>query len=472
MNVRLSMRFPILAQRSLIALCCLCTAFVCLACSSIAVEGTVPLRRQPPQTDAAPPNAGVIYRTVAPAIVFIETPISTGSGALLDNGYIVTNAHVVWPYKEARVVFGNGDEFLSLPVANVDELADLAVLGPIDVETPGLLLADGEGLSIGDEVYLIGYPGETEKYPQPAIARGLLSRVRQWNSQDITYFQTDAAVAGGQSGGVLVSDKGEVIGLLGFTFADGAFGLAASTADLAPLIARLAAGDDTDGLTSRQLLKRGARLRHTFTPAHEYDQRMYIILESPDSEVEVQARSSADVFLAVTDVYGELAAHADEEESGSEKSSFVVAADSPYFLIVAPATPPDGEKVTVSASHRLYPFNDPDDETRITPGQSHTGQIDYAGDLDVFVVALTALRPVTITVESVEIDPYLTVARVSPVNPTDADLSTSVDDDGGGGLFGLDARLSFTPLATGDYRIVVEDSYQYDVGGYRIIIEE
>ncbi len=466
-----SITFPTWAQRSLTALLFAAAIIFCLGRHPVSAASGAHQRSKPLQIDASEPDPGAIYRLVAPAVVFIETPTGTGSGVLLDNGFIVTNAHVVWPYREARVVFSNGDDFTSTPVVNVDEMVDLAVLGPLDVETPGLALSNGEGLSIGDEVYLIGYPGETEKHPQPAIARGLISRMRQWKSQAITYFQTDAAIAGGQSGGVLVSSAGEIIGLSGFTFADGAFGLAASTADLAPIIEQLAVGSDTDLSPERQLPERGARLRHTFTPAHEYDQRMYVIIESPGSEVDVQVRSNADVFLAVTNVYGDVAAHADAEQSGNEKSSFVVDNSGPYFLIAGPMGPPEGAKMTVSASHRLQPFVDPDDETRLTLGEPQTGQIDYPGDMDVFVVELTVLQPVTITVESVEIDPYLTAVRASPNNRARSDAPSVTDDNSGGGLFGLDAQITFTPSATADYRIVVEDSFQYDVGGYRITVE-
>ncbi len=466
------MPFSIWAQRSLTVLCYVAAAILCLACRPAAAGRAAGLLNFPQQTDAAHLHAGAIYRMIAPAVVFIDTPTGTGSGLLLDNGYIVTNAHVVWPYDEARVVFSNGDEFPATPLANVDEIVDLAVLGPLDVETPSLPLADGEDLPIGDEVYLIGYPGETEMYPQPAIAAGLISRVRQWQKQGITYLQTDTAIAGGQSGGALVSATGQVIGLSGFTFADGAFGLSASTADLAPRIKRLAAGDDTDNLTPRHLLTRGTRLRHTFTPMHAYDQRMYIILETPGSEVEVRARSSDDVFLVVTNVYGDMAAHADDKESGSEEGSFVVDVDGPHFLIVGPAGLSPAEKVTVSASHRLYPFSDPDDEKRIALGETTTGQIDYAGDMDVFVVKLTALHPVTIIVESVKIDPYLSVTPISPADRADADAPFWIDDNSGGGLFGLDAQVNFTPTATGDYRIIIEDSFQFDVGGYSLTIEE
>ena len=81
---------------------------------------------------------------------------------------------------------------------------------------PPLTLSDGEDLAIGSELYLVGYPAEMELFPQPTITSGILSRLREWERAGITYFQTDAAIAGGQSGGVLVDARANVIGISGW----------------------------------------------------------------------------------------------------------------------------------------------------------------------------------------------------------------------------------------------------------------
>ena len=117
-----------------------------------------------------------IFAAISPSVAFIDLPDSSGSGFLIDGGYLVTNAHVVWPYTSARVVFPDGSEHKDVPVVNWDLLADLAVLGPVETRLPPLALADGEGLPIGSDVYLIGYPGEVEKHPQPTVTRGVISR--------------------------------------------------------------------------------------------------------------------------------------------------------------------------------------------------------------------------------------------------------------------------------------------------------
>ena len=113
-----------------------------------------------------------VFAKVAPSVAFVEVNDGSGSGFLVDGGYLITNAHVVWPHDKARVVFPDGSEHEDVPVRNWDLLADLAVLGPLDTKQPPLTLADGENLPIGSEIYLIGYPGEVEDLPEPTLTRG------------------------------------------------------------------------------------------------------------------------------------------------------------------------------------------------------------------------------------------------------------------------------------------------------------
>ena len=183
-----------------------------------------------------------IFNKVSPAIAYVQTDEKSGSGVLVEGRYLVTNHHVVWPSDTARVVFPNGAEYDAGRVKGWDREADLAVLGPIDTATQPVPLIDGESTPVGSDMYLLGYPAEFESFPQPTIVKGILSRLRQSGSAGITYFQTDATIAGGQSGGALVSDTGAVIGISGSGFADGRFAIVASSADLLPRIRQLIAG--------------------------------------------------------------------------------------------------------------------------------------------------------------------------------------------------------------------------------------
>jgi len=64
-----------------------------------------------------------------------------------------------------------------------------------------VVFTNGEDLAVGSDLFLIGYPAESLPFPQPAISGGVLSRFREWEALEITYFQTATAIAGGQSGG-------------------------------------------------------------------------------------------------------------------------------------------------------------------------------------------------------------------------------------------------------------------------------
>ncbi len=405
-----------------------------------------------------------LFRRLSPSAAFIEVPGGTGSGVLIEGGYIVTNAHVLWPYREARVVFANGEEHPSVPVHNLDHLTDLAVIGPIETDLPPVTLDSGEDLRVGEEVYLVGYPGEGDRFPQPALSRGLISRMREWESLAISYFQSDAAIAGGQSGGMLVSPYGAVIGISGFSFAEGNFALVASTADLLPRVEALIAGEDIDQLDPRDLLARGVRARADYAPAHYYDQRMYLINEPKGTKVTVWAEGEGEIYLRVEDIYGEFEVdEINEEGAGELEGEFTVRADAPYFVVVGPAADPPADEIRVRSSRRLAPFDDPDDGTTLSVGMTVVGQIDHGSDMDTFRLELERGDRVQIVVDSIEIDPYLTVD-----GPRMRLNEIEYSDDGAGGLFGLNAGLTFTAPRDDNYFVVVEDATGYDTGGYRL----
>lgn len=407
-----------------------------------------------------------IYRHLAPAAVYIVTDSSTGSGLLLPGGYVATNAHVLWPYTTARVVTYDGQVFDKTPVAASDFLLDLAILGPIDTAQPPAPLADGEQLPIGADVYLLGFPAESEHIPQPAIARGLISRFRAWDALDVTYFQTDAAVAGGQSGGMLVAADGSVIGISSMSLGD-SFAVAASAADIAAVLARLVDGDATPGPAIRPFPLRGRSRTQAFNPTHFWDQRMYVIMPPiAQGDVDVSAESEGDALLFVTNIFGEYPLYVDDTPDGKEQGTFPVESTAPYFLVAAPAygTP---DEIAVSSSQRVTPFDDPDDDQRIDEATiALAGAIDYPGDIDVFSIALRGGETVTLTMTSILIDAYLRLDG-TPLSGN----ATAWDDDDGGGPFGTDAVIVHTPRRDGPYLIIAEDAAGADVGGYLLTIE-
>ena len=444
----------------------LCLALLAAMPHNLAAQERAAAGTLPPVSPTTILSPVAIYQQLAPSAAYIVTESSTGSGLLLPGGYVATNAHVVWPFTGARVVTSDGQVFDDTPVAASDFLLDLAILGPIDTDLPPAPLADGERLPIGTNVFLLGYPAEGEHIPQPAIARGLISRMRTWDALDITYFQTDAAVAGGQSGGMLVAPDGSVIGISGMSLGE-SFAVAASAADLAGHIAALTAGDETLGPAMRQFPPRGSSRNQHFEPASFWDQRMYVILPPiAQGDVDVNADSDGDALLFVTNLFGEYPLYLDDTLDGEEAGTFTVESSAPYFLVAAPAydTP---DRIDVGSTQRLAPFDDPDDGRRVIPSATVlTGAVDYPGDIDVFEIDLRGGQTVTLTMTSTLVDAYLRLDGT----PLSGNV-TARDDDSGGGPFGTDAVIVHTPRRDGTYLIIAEDSVGIDVGGYLLTIE-
>ena len=303
-----------------------------------------------------------IFSRVSPSIAYIQTPVGTGSGVLVEGGFVVTNAHVVWPFREARVVFPDGSEFIGAPVFNSDLMGDLAVIGPIQTEVDPLPLMDGEDISIGSDLFLIGYPAELEDFPQPTITRGILSRLREWESIGITYLQTDASIAGGQSGGVLVSQHGEVVGISGFAFSEALFGLAASTADVGPRVARLIDGDDISGLGERNILSDGGRRNYVM----EWTGRPLVINEPAGTAVEIKVNRG---LFTLLDVFGEQLIGTDEEPYGVRTGSATTRMDAPYFVLLIP-TGGGNRPINIESNQKMVLYDDPDDDKRVWIGRT------------------------------------------------------------------------------------------------------
>lgn len=144
----------------------------------------------------------------------ILTERATGTGVIIDqNGYIVTNNHVIDGAHELIVTLSNGDELPALLIG-ADAATDLAV---IKIEKSGLPIAklgDSANLAVGEAAIAIGNPLGIS-FSQ-TVTVGVISakeRVININEHNFTFIQTDAAINDGNSGGPLVNLNGEVIGI-------------------------------------------------------------------------------------------------------------------------------------------------------------------------------------------------------------------------------------------------------------------
>ena len=405
-----------------------------------------------------------VYERVSPSLAFIGTTAATGSGILIDGGYVITNYHVVWPYESVWVVFPDGTELENVPVVGWDPMADLAVLGPVAVSAQPLRLTDGEDTALGSELLLVGYPAEVDLFPQPTITRGILSRFREWERLGITYLQTDAAIAGGQSGGALVNSRGKVVGLSTFSFSEAGFGLAASSADIIPIVEKLTKGESTSGLGDRRLPVGRGSFELDFDLRNYWDTGSFVLDATAGTILEVRIEGSGDGWFHVSDPFGSIL-EVDDGYTGVEYGTVEILTGGIHFLQVEMASG-DSSGFELSSSVRLIPLNDPDDGRAATVGETVTGSLDHFSDRDWYSIHLREGETVRIFTESLNVDTLIYVDF-----PRSRNNQIVSDDDSGGGLFGLDSELVYRAPHTGEYFIAVADAEGSSFGGYYLAVE-
>lgn len=146
-----------------------------------------------------------------------QTGTATGTGIVMtEDGYILTNAHVVEDAVDVTVILNDEDKTeYKATVVGEDTSSDIAVL---KIQATGLTPAefgDSDSLVVGDYAYAIGNPlgFELSNTFTPGIISGL-DRTVTINDNEMTLIQTSAAINSGNSGGPLVNSKGQVIGIV------------------------------------------------------------------------------------------------------------------------------------------------------------------------------------------------------------------------------------------------------------------
>ena len=281
----------------------------------------------------------------------------------------------------------------------------------------------------------------------------------------MTYLQTDAAIAGGQSGGALVNSLGEVIGISTFSFSEAGFGLATSAADNAPIVERLIQGDLTSELGDRRLPAGGGAFEFYVELANVWDSRTFVLDAAAGTTLGVELEGTEDGLFGVYDPFG-LLLEVDDGFTGAEFGAVELLADGVHFLQVETLS---GESSTfdLTSTIRLKPFHDPDDGRTIVIGETVAGNIDFHFDWDWYSIRLEEGETVTISTDSINVDTLLYVDF-----PNSRDDQVVSDDDSGGGLFRLNSELVYRAPNTGEYLIVVTDAVGDSFGGYYLSVEQ
>ena len=173
------------------------------------VEQTIILE----ENDTAEQTAQQIAQNARNSTVYLEMRktdgrISQGSGFFIRPNYIATNYHVIEGGTAAYVkLVGQEATYTVESIAATDKEHDLAVLKLSGITAPALPLANSDAVQIGENIYAVGNPQGWEG----TVSNGIISSIRGEGNNK--WIQITAAVSPGSSGGAVLNNKGEVIGI-------------------------------------------------------------------------------------------------------------------------------------------------------------------------------------------------------------------------------------------------------------------
>lgn len=145
------------------------------------------------------------------AVVTIKSEEGFGSGFFIsEDGYLISNAHVVGKEKTLEVILHSGKKLMA-EVVRINEEADLCLLKIEDEKIKHWLpIPKKLNINVGDDVYAIGTP-ENIKLSQ-TLTRGIISAMRK-DDDGKEIIQSDVSINSGNSGGPLLNENAEVIGI-------------------------------------------------------------------------------------------------------------------------------------------------------------------------------------------------------------------------------------------------------------------
>lgn len=140
---------------------------------------------------------------------------TTGSGVIVnENGYIITNNHVVSEADEIEITLNDKRKFNGKIIGS-DPATDLAIVKIEESKLPSIIFGNSDVLKIGEWVLAVGNPFNLSSTVTAGIvsAKGRALHILKDNYAVESFIQTDAAVNPGNSGGALVNLNGELIGI-------------------------------------------------------------------------------------------------------------------------------------------------------------------------------------------------------------------------------------------------------------------
>ena len=150
---------------------------------------------------------GFVAEDVYESVFVVYSGNSLGSGFAIGENCILTNAHVIENPNKIVIKTYSGKEYTA-NLLGVNSAQDIAVLGVAGVEFEYLTVASSTAMKTGDDIYAIGAP----KSMAYTLTKGVVSaKNREIGGNE--YIQIDAAINEGNSGGPLLNDSGQVVGI-------------------------------------------------------------------------------------------------------------------------------------------------------------------------------------------------------------------------------------------------------------------
>jgi len=168
-------------------------------------------------------TAAQIYKKVSGAVVVIlaydynDELTTQGSGVIInDEGYLVTNYHVLADNERVEVMH-NKEIIPYSDIIGIDVERDILILKIEKNKIPSIKIGNSKTINIGERVYAIGSPMGFEN----TISEGIISGLRNYDEFGGNFIQITASISPGSSGGAVVNDKGELIGISTLTAEEG-----------------------------------------------------------------------------------------------------------------------------------------------------------------------------------------------------------------------------------------------------------
>ena len=321
-------------------------------------DTTIQIQQSPASSENIPQTGGlslqVIYQQVADSVVSISCTYaggsSSGSGVILsEEGYIVTNAHVVAGSQSIRVLLTDGRS-LDASLVGTDSISDLAVLHVAASNLKAAALGDSSVLRVGDTVVAIGDPLGIEL--RGTMTDGIISAINRdidVGGRTMSLIQTNAALNSGNSGGPLINCYGQVVGINTMKMGDSmstagveGLGFAIPSTTVQEIVNQLISQGYVSGRPSLGIT--GEAISARYQIYYRLPSGLYITDVEPNSSADEVGIQPGDILISLNDVSisgsDSLSAQLFSYEPGDKVTAIIYRAGRKYSvtLIVGEAT--------------------------------------------------------------------------------------------------------------------------------------